>query len=289
MLDVAFVTTCKGRLHHIRETLPLLVAQNPAEIVVVDYSCPDKVGDWVQNNFPLVKVVRIADDPGFSLPRARNQGARQTHSPWLCLIDGDIKVQGPWTEWMAKNLDEAHFYRASLVNGQRDKETYGSVICPRPAFEAIGGYDEAFRGWGGEDDDLYARLALEAGLTEAAYPSTFVEAIHHDDSERVVFYDIKSRQVQRAINTLYRKIKKHLFDLQITGIPLAARESFMNSLNASLGGGIPKLFSIDLGKHELELSSGEKRTYFLSIQRKRKFVVLGKRELVISAIAVSGP
>lgn len=288
MLDVAFVTTCKGRLHHIKETLPLLAAQDPAEIVVVDYGCPDRVGDWVRDNFPQVKVLRVDDDPGFSAPRARNQGARHARSPWLCLIDGDIKVHGQWTEWMAANLAETHFYRAGLVNGQRDRETYGSVICPRAAFESIGGYDEAFRGWGGEDDDLYTRLGSMAGLTEATYPPTFVEAIHHDDSERVAFYDIKNRQIQRFINTLYRHIKKHLFDLQITGIPLATRESFMDSLKASLGGGIPKLFSIDLGRHELEQSNGERRTYSLSIQRKRKFVVLGKRELTISAVAVSG-
>jgi hypothetical protein len=47
MTDVAFITTCKGGLHPIQETLPLIAAGSPAEIVVVDYGCPQGMGDWL--------------------------------------------------------------------------------------------------------------------------------------------------------------------------------------------------------------------------------------------------
>jgi len=70
MHEFAFVTTCKGRLHHLQQTLPLIAAQAPDEIVVVDYGCPQNSGDWVEAHFPGVKVVRTTDDPGFCLPRA---------------------------------------------------------------------------------------------------------------------------------------------------------------------------------------------------------------------------
>ena len=70
---IAFVTTCKGRLHHVRETLPLIAQQAPDEIIVVDYGCPDRVGDWVTANVPQARVVRVDDDPGFSLARKPRQ------------------------------------------------------------------------------------------------------------------------------------------------------------------------------------------------------------------------
>ena len=34
---ICFVVTCKGRLHHLRQTLPALAAQAGTECVVVDY------------------------------------------------------------------------------------------------------------------------------------------------------------------------------------------------------------------------------------------------------------
>jgi glycosyltransferase involved in cell wall biosynthesis len=93
MKSIAFVTTSKGRLNHIKETLPLMAAQNPDEIIVVDYGCPDGTGDWVEANFPVVKVVRIDDDPGFCVSRARNRGAAKSACDLICFIDADIKLR----------------------------------------------------------------------------------------------------------------------------------------------------------------------------------------------------
>jgi hypothetical protein len=36
-VEIAFITTCKGRLKHIQRTLPALVAESPYEIILVDY------------------------------------------------------------------------------------------------------------------------------------------------------------------------------------------------------------------------------------------------------------
>src|SRR6476661_4950454 len=122
---IAFVTTSKGRLHHIKETVPLMVAQGAAEVIVVDYSCPDKTGDWVEANFPSVKVVRVTDDPGFSVGRARNLGAAQSTADWMVFIDGDVKAAPGWHDWMQKHLSPGRFYRAAPVEGRRDPETWG--------------------------------------------------------------------------------------------------------------------------------------------------------------------
>ena len=59
---VSIIPTCKGRLHHLRETLPSMLAQDYAgdwEIVVVDYDCPDGTFEWVKSlDHPRVQVGR---------------------------------------------------------------------------------------------------------------------------------------------------------------------------------------------------------------------------------------
>lgn len=286
MHEIAFITTCKGRLHHIKETLPLIAALSPAEIVVVDYDCPDKTGDWVEANMPGIKVLRVKDEPGFSLPRARNLGATLTTAPWLCFIDADIRVRGDWLSWMNENLEQGYFYRAAPSEGERQSDSFGTVICPREAFIAIGGYDEAFRGWGGEDVDLYTRLPLFAGLSESSYPLHFVAPISHDDGERTLFHTVKNKELQRLINICYIEVKKHLFYRNIKKPPLQALKSMMGNIEAGLTRkkqDIPTTFSIELGCFDFETEQGSSCRLSIRLARKRRYLFFGPRSLEISA------
>ena len=89
---LTFVTTCKGRLRYLKQTLPLLAAQPGTACVVVDYGCPDHCGDWVQGNLPQVTVVRWPDRKGFNIAHARNLGVAAATSDAICLIDSDIRA-----------------------------------------------------------------------------------------------------------------------------------------------------------------------------------------------------
>ena len=40
----SIVTTCKGRLGNLKQSLPTFVAEAAAEVVVVDYDCPEGTG-----------------------------------------------------------------------------------------------------------------------------------------------------------------------------------------------------------------------------------------------------
>ena len=204
---ISFVTVCKGRLSHIKETLPRLIQEFPNEIIFVDYSCPENSGDYVIKNFPSVKVLKITDDEFFCLPRARNLGAAQASSDYICFIDADINVQPGFVNWASKNVNLNSFYRhEKQVDGERDKETWGTFIVSRDNFNKIGGYDEAIRGWGGEDDDIYMRLKL-AEVHEFAFPHNLVCAIKHDDSLRTTFHTVKSKDLQGLQNTVYLNLK----------------------------------------------------------------------------------
>lgn len=209
MTTIAFITTCKGRLHHLKQTLPRFVSAAPDEIVVVDYGCPDGSGEWVEGNFSGVSVVRVTDDPLFCLSRARNKGAAIARSEWLCFIDADILIDPEWVAWMRESLENGGFYRAELVAGERDRNAWGTCICPRSAFDAVGGYDEVIRGWGVEDDDFYLRLK-RLGLVEREFPARFAAGIPHGDEERTAFHENKNRFAQRDINRCYVEIKQFL-------------------------------------------------------------------------------
>ena len=51
---LVFVTTCKSRLHHLKETLPRMAAEAGAQCVVVDYGSPDGAGDWIASSVNLI-------------------------------------------------------------------------------------------------------------------------------------------------------------------------------------------------------------------------------------------
>lgn len=284
--QIAFVTTCKGRLHHIRETLPRIIGEAPAEIVVVDYGCPDGTAAWVEAHHPGVKVLRVEDDPGFCVSRARNLGAAQTSAPWICFIDADIRVHPGWVDWMRQHLTPGHFYRAAPNDiGARHQETYGTVICERAAFERVGGYDEAFRGWGGEDTDLYANLAALPDVRETEYPAHFVESISHDDSQRTQFQDVKSVVTQGRINIAYLHIKERLLAHHVDQLPLEVRCSMMEQIKRQLNPGdapLNKTYAARVHTGQLMCRSGQARNFVIDIARRRRYVVCGPRRFVIN-------
>ena len=203
--EVSFITVCKGRLHHLQQTLPLMVAAAPAQIIVVDYACPQKAGDWVSRYYPAVRLVRVTDDEGFNVARARNLGALAATSPWLFFVDADVCVSAAWAQWVKTHTQADHFYRQALSLRKAGSGTYGSFLCPHSAFESVQGYDEVFKGWGGEDDDLFVRLSL-SGFTQASYPDELVCAIEHDDAQRVAFYGC-DRVRSFVISRFYRSAK----------------------------------------------------------------------------------
>lgn len=218
MAFITLITTCRGRLAHLKETLPTFASQADAEVVVVDYSCPDGTGDWVEGAFPGVRVVREPDRPRFELARARNLGAAAATSPWLCFIDADMRVAPDFSARLRSVLTPGHYYQAR----PRTIETWGTAICARADFERAGGYDEVLQGWGKEDDDFYARLVL-SGVTYATFPGELVKGMSHDDGARVAHYDVKDRWVNESVNHVYCRAKLDLMLLRREPVPLEVR------------------------------------------------------------------
>ncbi|MFI4939205.1 MAG: glycosyltransferase family 2 protein [Burkholderiales bacterium] len=179
-LTTSIIVTCKNRLHHLRQTLPTYVLQSDAEVIVVDYGCTQGTEQWVQENFPAATVVAVRDDPIFNLARARNTGATKAQGRFLLFVDADIKINHDLGNWILENARENFYYKAP---DSATSDACGTMLCARADWEKAGGYDEAFRGWGGEDRDIYFRFWL-AGIACREFDKGSLEAIPHDNSVR---------------------------------------------------------------------------------------------------------
>ena len=234
---IAFVTVCRGRLHHLRESLPRMAAQQPSELIVVDYDCPDGTGAWVEANVPEATVVRGSQpDGGFNISRARNLGAAAATSEWLFFVDADILLGPRLGHALRTGLQPGHFYQPAAKASNSGSQIYGSFACSAADFRAIGGYDEVIEGWGREDKDLYQRLQLH-GVERAFYASTLLSVIKHGDAERHVLPGMDDRWQNEAVNACYVEAKQKisLASGRRGDLPLARRQKLMENCRRIVG------------------------------------------------------
>ena len=228
MAQLTYITTCKGRLAHLKQTLPLAMAQR-LSCVVVDYSCPDGAGAWVAEHFPEVTVVRIAGQAGFNAAKARNAGAAAATTPWLIFADADVLLAPKFVETVSPNLATGTFYRASPVTPQ----TWGTIVGARDDFAAVGGYDETYEGWGGEDDDLIWSLMI-TGRKPAGFAPALLSEIAHSNEERTRFHDIGDLLVQQIVNHTYLSAKFDLWRLVGKALPMPERKAMYEKIKRAV-------------------------------------------------------
>jgi glycosyltransferase involved in cell wall biosynthesis len=234
---IAFITTCKGRLHHLRQTLPTMAAQRPEELIVVDYDCQDGTGAWVEANFPQAKVVRASQpDGGFNVGRARNLGAAAASSEWLFFVDADIGLAPNLTSAMRREIEPGRFYRPLLKRGAVTGQAYGTFCCRAEDFAAVEGFDEVIEGWGYEDRDLYERFGL-LGLKQWLYSPELLRIIAHEDDQRHLKRGMRARDENEAVNACYARAKREVSRLRggTGNLPLAERLRLMDSVRRVVG------------------------------------------------------
>lgn len=229
---ISYVITVKGRKSHIVQTIPRLIATNPSEVILVDYCCPERSGEWVLESFPTVRVIFVENVDTFHLARARNIGAKEVNNEWICFLDADIILSEDFNLRVASILRCGFYYRPSQENSpSHNYSLYGTVICEKSTYESIYGYDEIIKNWGEEDTDFYQRLEL-AGTGKGTFSNSLVSSITHDDIIRTEYYDIKSRSLSQAINRTYIYAKKILLiHFNLPELPLHTRQSLMSTIN----------------------------------------------------------
>ena len=246
---VSYISTCMGRLEHLRRALPTWLAQPDSEVVVVDWSCPDGSGDWVKAHHAQAGVVRVPGRAHFNLAAARNAGAARASGRWLCFVDADVLLDPGFSVLVHPLLDPA----AYLLSEGGPHELMGTVVVPADAFRAVGGYDEAIEGWGAEDHDLYTRLRWR-GLERRRYPHHVLSSIPHDESQRVAHAALKDRGLNWMVNRAYLEAKWSYLKLREEELDLEARRDLYRHVRATI------LEALESGRHpELAFSLGWRR------------------------------
>jgi hypothetical protein len=182
---VSFVIGHRGvaRLPHLLATLRTVAAQEDVafECIVVEQSeesqLQDRLPSWVRH-------IVTPGDAGIAYCRARafNDGAREAKSDIIVFHDNDLLMPSRYAAeilgWTQRGfevvdlkrflfyLDENQTASVFAKHGDLVAQTPrlivqnavgGSIAVTRTAFDAIGGFDEEFVGWGGEDNDFWDR------------------------------------------------------------------------------------------------------------------------------------
>jgi hypothetical protein len=212
-ISVSYCITCKGRLHHLRQTLPKNLAaearNRDVEFVLLDYDSSDGLENWVRDTLGeevaqgRLVYARHEPAPNFKMAHSKNMAHRLGSGRILCNLDADNLLPENFSTFLksAFRRDENSVFsprQATIIGFVRQRwldrflgiRRPGGGICGRIAitkvnFEKVGGYDEDFTAWGTDDIDFLLR-ARDLGLAVRKLPQqVWGDVLDHDDEERV--------------------------------------------------------------------------------------------------------
>ena len=198
-----------GRAQHVLANLDHLQSVD-AQIIVVDYSCPQDVGALVERHHPRVQVLRVSGKRFFDISDARNAGLSRATGKWVFFLDADILLDKCVFEDEGMSFQENCFF---LLGRFREAGAFGSLLAPLSAIQAIGGYDSRYAGYGGEDIDIFERLIIH-GLEMGYLHDQPLKILQHSVEDRVKFFKEKNRKKSLLINRVYSHIKINLIRFQ---------------------------------------------------------------------------
>jgi glycosyltransferase involved in cell wall biosynthesis len=244
--ELTYVTTCKGRLDHLKQSLPRVVAQGIGNIIVVDFDCPDGTAQWVKETFPTVQVIKIENQAKFLHAHTRNLGGNAAKTRWIAFFDADAMVDEHFFEKVAETIQPGFFY----IPDNPDGNTWGSCFVEKSNFDRVGGFDEAVDHWGGVDMAFYNLLGF-VGVPIAKYDGSLISAIKHDDQHRMKFTAEQDVEFALQMSVIYEQCK--LDAMRIAGgiMPLEVRRTLRQAVRTALKNardrnGKPRSFTFEL-------------------------------------------
>lgn len=190
--EISIITTCKGRLHHLRHTLANMLCQECSvehEVIVVDYGCPDETFEWCKaiGSDRLVALRAHGVPEEFNRSHSKNVGAQLARGRIFAFVDADMRLHSRWLEAASNPIrcNSAEFVTVNTL-GHDGWDRGGTCAVARSLFERVRGYDEKAHGWGAEDADFYHRCGAVAA--SGSFPANLLKPIKHGHDERVRFH-----------------------------------------------------------------------------------------------------
>lgn len=228
---ISIVTTCMGRLEHFKDVAGTHLDQIDCERIFVDYSCPDRSGDWVEASFPnRYKIVRVSGRRLFNLPAARNIGARSARGDYIAFVDADTRLQRDALCAIRTQLNGNTFAHGDVL-----PELFGFCIVPRAWYARVGGYDDAFRYYSYDDVDFYDRLE-HVGLAVRRIGPPLISTLTHSAELRLKNYgECPDLDLGSRINCCYGQVKLEVIRQQQNfTLTMAQRQAIYSQVEAAV-------------------------------------------------------
>jgi hypothetical protein len=201
---VTFLIGHRGssRLVQLFATLRSIAGQHDCavECIVIEQDVTSQLEGRLPGWVRLVHTPPPAADMPYCRSWAFNVGARHARAPVLVLHDNDMLAPAGYAAGIVARVREGYevvnlkrfvFYMtmgqsqsiaargATALHGMapesvvQNLEAGGSIAITRDAFERIGGMDESFIGWGGEDNEFWERAK-----TQRTWPWGTLSLVH---------------------------------------------------------------------------------------------------------------
>lgn len=196
--SISLCVACKGRLHHLRETLPRNLLDNAdypnLEFVVLDYNSTDGLQEWIEREMagPIregrVRYFRTSHPQYFDISHAKNMVLRLAEGEIIGIVDADNFTGKGYAYYLADHAaPDVCLVGCRIENDQfqpvDDEGCVGRFALHRDAFYELGGMNEELVGWGYEDIDFYSRL-IHRGYRCRSIAHQHATCIPHTDAER---------------------------------------------------------------------------------------------------------
>lgn len=200
---IAFCSTCRGRVQHLRETLPKNLADNASfentVFIVLGYGDRDGLDEFMRSpeimqhiqsgrvvyyNFPEPEVFHMAGAKNMAHRCGMREGATI-----LVNLDADNFTTPNFAQYIADQFkeDPKCFLWAKMLRGVLPRGINGRIAMTKHAFLNIGGYDEKFDTWNHDDKDANMRLR-RLGYNGRQIHPRYLDAIRHTDKMRFKEY-----------------------------------------------------------------------------------------------------
>jgi hypothetical protein len=194
---LTFVIGHRGteRLPHLLATLRNIAAQTGVafECIVVEQSVAPEVAKHLPAWIRYIHTPLPRPDLPYCRSWAFNVGARHARGDILVFHDNDVLIPNRYAFEAVERIAEGYSFvdlkrfiyyldaaatARVFVTGAAPKAARalivenldgGSIVARRDAYDAIGGFDESYIGWGGEDNDFVDRARVFGGVYRFGY------------------------------------------------------------------------------------------------------------------------
>lgn len=226
---IVYCTTCKGRAEHLKLTLPQNMWNNGtyqnAKFVVLDYGSDDDLIEFLNAKHAraiasgTLAVYSVVNPGPWHIAHAKNMAARcgiLEGADILVTLDADNYTGPEFSRYIATKFAEPgilpgiflcpdFLHIRSLPHGpdRPCRGFAGRLAIWAKDFIKMGGYDEVFSTWQGEDMDLLARME-RLGYQRRFIDKKYLNAIPHNADVRFKEYPearkYETKEEEKRIN-----------------------------------------------------------------------------------------